>query len=263
LWAYQQILSLTYFDHASHLSKDQVSSGVGALISVCIPTFNGALYIGAQLASILKSPLITEVIVSDDGSADNTEKIVRAFHDPRIKFIQGPCTGLVNNYESLLSLASGEYIFLSDQDDVWYPNKVEVMLDYLQMYDMAVSDCRVVDEELNVIHSSFFAFRHSGPGIIRNLMQNSYLGCCISFRRRLLAFALPFPTNLPMHDWWLGLVAEIFGDIVFIDQPLMLYRRHGGNASSTTGRSFASWGKRFHWRISLFCALMRRRFNLG
>jgi glycosyltransferase involved in cell wall biosynthesis len=109
-----------------------------------MPTFNGAPYIGAQLASILASPLITEVIVSDDGSVDNTIEIVESFNDPRIKLIQGPNNGLINNYEFLFSLASGEYIFLSDQDDVWLPNKVAVMLARLQDVDLVVSDCTVV-----------------------------------------------------------------------------------------------------------------------
>lgn len=208
------------------------------------------------------SPLITEVIVSDDYSTDNTVEIVRSFKDARIKLIQGPCAGLVKNYESLLSLVSGEYIFLSDQDDVWLPNKVEVMLEHLQNVDLAVCDCMVVDAQLNLLHPSFFAFRHSGPGLVHNLLRNSYLGCCIALRRRLLTYALPFPPHLPMHDWWLGLIAESFGSVVFIDQPLMMYRRHGGNASPTAERSRVAWITRIHWRANLLVALTCRRFNL-
>ncbi len=233
------------------------------MISVCIPTFNGALYIGAQLESILVSPLVTEVLVSDDGSTDNTVEIVRSFSDARIKLIRGPCTGLVSNYESLLSLASGEYIFLADQDDVWLPNKVEVMLEHLRDADLAVCDCMVVDEQLNLLHASFFALRKSGPGLARNLLRNSYLGCCIAFRRRLLKYALPFPPGLPMHDWWLGLSAEIFGSVAFIKQPLMMYRRHGNNVTQTAERSRASWITRLRWRAILFGALVYRKFQFS
>lgn len=235
---------------------------MGALISVCIPTFNGAPYIGAQLESILASPLITEVIVSDDGSTDNTVEIVKSFNDARIKLIQGPRAGLISNYESLLSLASGEYIFLSDQDDVWLPNKVEVMLAHLHDVDLVVCDCMVVDGQLNILHPSFFVLRNSGPGLARNLLRNSYLGCCIALRRRLLKHALPFPPHLPMHDWWLGLIAETFGRVAFIDRPLMMYRRHGGNASPTAERSRVSWITRLRWRANLFGALVCRKFNL-
>lgn len=232
------------------------------MITVCIPTFNGALYIGAQLESILVSPLIMEVIVSDDGSTDDTVEIVKSFNDSRIKMVQGPRAGPIGNYELLLSLASGEYIFLSDQDDVWLPNKVEVMLAHLHDVDLAVSDCTVVDSQLNLLHPSFFALRNSGPGLAHNLLRNSYIGCCIALRRRLLNHALPFPPHLPMHDWWLGLVAETFGDVAFIDQPLMMYRRHSSNMSQTTERSSATWTTRLHWRVGLLGALIRRRFNL-
>lgn len=233
---------------------------VATLISVCIPTFNGAPYIGAQIESILVSPLITEVIVSDDGSVDSTVEIVKSFNDSRIKLIDGPRAGLVSNYELLLSRASGEYIFLADQDDVWLPNKVEVMLAHLQDVDLAVCDCTVVDGQLNILHSSFFDLRASGAGIVRNLLRNSYLGCCIALRRRVLKYALPFPRSLPMHDWWLGLIAETFGSVAFIDQPLMMYRRHAGNVSPTAEKSKVPWTIRVRWRAKLFSALIWRKF---
>jgi glycosyltransferase involved in cell wall biosynthesis len=232
------------------------------LISVCIPTFNGAAFIDAQIESILASPLVTEIIVSDDGSTDNTVDIVKSFNDKRIKLIEGPRTGLVNNYEFLLSLASGEYIFLADQDDVWFPNKVEVMLAHLHDVDLVVCDCIVVDGRMDVLHPSFFLLLNSGSGLVHNLIRNRYLGCCIAFRQRLLKHALPFPPNLPVHDWWLGLVAEIFGGVIFINQPLMMYRRHGGNASPATERSQVSWIRRLYWRITLLKALIGRKFNL-
>ena len=232
------------------------------MISVCIPTFNGAIYIGAQLESILASSLVTEVIVSDDGSSDNTVEVVKSFKDARIKLVQGPRAGLVSNYELLLSLASGEYLFLADQDDVWMPDKVEVMLEHLRDVDLAVCDCAVVDAQLNLLHPSFFDLRHSGPGLVHNLLRNSYLGCCIAMRRELLVYALPFPRHLPMHDWWLGLVAETFGRVTFIRQTLMMYRRHGGNASPTTERSRVAWSTRLYWRAILLSALSRRMFTL-
>ena len=232
-----------------------------ASISVCIPTFNGALYVGAQLESILMSPLVTEIIVSDDGSTDNTVEIVKSFNDERIKLIEGPRTGLVSNYELLLSLASGEYIFLADQDDVWLPNKVEVMLASLHNVDFVVCDCIVVDGQLNMLYPSFFALLDSQSGLVRNLLRNRYLGCCIAFRRRLLKHMLPFPAQLPVHDWWLGLIAEVFGKVAFIDQPLMMYRRHGGNASPATELSSVAWIIRIYWRINLLVALICRKIK--
>jgi glycosyltransferase involved in cell wall biosynthesis len=236
------------------------------LISVCIPTFNGGAYIGAQLASVLASPRVTEVLVSDDGSTDNTVEVVRSVRDPRIELIEGPRRGLIRNVEFLLGHARCDYIFLADQDDVWMPEKIDVMVGHLGNADLAVCDCTVTDATLAVIHPSFFALRGSGPGLLRNLLRNSYLGCCLAMRRNLLQRALPFPDRLPMHDWWLGLVAEAFGRVVFIPEPLVLYRRHGANASSTAEPSRAGWTTRIGWRATLACALasrtLRRRRTL-
>ncbi len=231
------------------------------MISVCIPTYNGGTYIGEQLASILASPLVDQVLVSDDGSTDNTIGVVCAVIDPRVTLMQGPRAGLVRNYEHLLTSARGEIVFLADQDDVWLPGKVPAMLEALRDADLAVCDCAVTDSTLNVIHPSFFALRGSGPGLLRNLLRNGYLGCCIALRRDLLHHALPFPDRLPMHDWWLGLVAEAFGRVAFVEQVLVLYRRHGANASSTAESSRATWCTRIRWRARLLWALVARRFT--
>lgn len=231
-----------------------------ALTSVCMTTFNGERHIAAQLASILQSPRVGEVLVSDDGSTDRTLEIVRSFADPRIRVLQGPRAGLIRNFESVLGAARGEYIFLADQDDVWSGRKVDAMLHALQNADLVVSDCTVVAADLQHLHPSFFALRGSGPGLLKNLARNSYLGCCMAFRRSVLERALPFPPDVPMHDWWIGLVAERFGSVRFLAEPLLQYRRHGGNASSTAERSTAAWRRRFTWRISLVAHLLWRGF---
>jgi len=228
------------------------------LITVCIPTFNGARYIGDQLESILFSPLVSEVLVSDDGSEDQTIDIVESFNDKRIRVVRGPGQGLIKNYEYLFSLAARDYIFLADQDDVWLPNKVEVMLQHLQDADMVVCDCMVVDEQLNLMYPSFFSLQHSRPGLFYNLLRNHYLGCCMAFRKSLLTYALPFPRNLPMHDWWLGLIAEAFGKVDFVNQQLVMHRRHGGNASPTSERSKVPMFTRLRWRAGLAIELLGR-----
>ena len=231
------------------------------MISVCVATFNGAPYIAAQLASILAAPRVDEVLVSDDGSTDSTMEIVRAIADSRVRVVDGPKLGLIRNYESLLAGARGEFVFLADQDDVWMPHKVDTMLAHLATADLVVSDCRVTDANLVVVNPSFFALRGSGPGLLRNLWRNSYLGCCMAMRRDLLRHALPFPPRLPMHDWWLGLVGESFGRVAFVSEALVLYRRHGANTSTTAGRSQATGWTRIRWRFALATALLGRRFG--
>jgi glycosyltransferase involved in cell wall biosynthesis len=229
-----------------------------ALISVCVATCNGETYIAEQLASILASPRVDEVLVSDDGSRDGTRDVVRQFGDPRLRLIEGPRAGLVRNFEHLLGQARGDQIFLADQDDVWLPGKVDRVAEALCHADLVLTDCQVVDGSLKVLEPSFFALRGSRPGLLRNLGRNSYLGCCMALHRRLLGYALPFPQHLPMHDWWLGLVAEAFGTVRFVPTPLVMYRRHGGNASSTSTRSTTPLSRQLAWRARIAGELAQR-----
>jgi glycosyltransferase involved in cell wall biosynthesis len=222
-------------------------------------TFNGAGYIREQLESILHSPLVNEVVVSDDGSSDDTLDIIRSIADERIVLLNGPRLGLIRNFEHALSHATGDVIFLSDQDDIWLPEKVPRVLEYLRDSVLVITDCKVVDADLNVIHSSFFQFNQSGPGLLRNLFKNGYLGCCMTMRRSVLQIALPFPPKIAMHDWWLGLIASSVGRVNFAEDSLIMYRRHGTNASVTTQRSEYSLWRRLYWRAYLLACLLGRR----
>lgn len=232
------------------------------MISVCLASFNGERYIREQIESILRSPKISELIISDDGSSDATLAVVASIADPRIKLLKGPGKGLIRNFEFLLEQAHGDYIFLSDQDDIWLDNKVDVTLEWLKTVDLVVSDCKVVDSRGQLLHESFFVLRHSSPGVIKNLARNSFLGCCMAFRRSVLSRSLPFPANIPMHDWWLGLLAAMTGRVAFVDEAMVLYRRHGGNASDTSGKSSASKVQQLVWRLSLSWVLVKRYLAL-
>ncbi|MFV0665043.1 glycosyltransferase family 2 protein [Denitromonas sp.] len=232
------------------------------MISVCLAAYNGAAHIREQIDSILPQlGAEDELIVSDDGSTDDTHDLVMAIGDARIRLINGPRKGLIRNFEHALAHVRGDLVFLSDQDDLWLPGKVERMEIELERALLAVSDCRVVDNALGPVHPSFFSLNGSRPGLLRNLLKNGYLGCCMAFRRELLATALPFPDQLPMHDWWLGLVAQMTGRVRFVNAPLSLYRRHGGNASISGERSTFPLSVRLHWRLYLLVQLARRRFQ--
>ncbi|MDP3607660.1 MAG: glycosyltransferase family 2 protein [Methylophilus sp.] len=203
------------------------------MISVCIATHNASKYIHAQIISILNQVgPEDELIVSDDVSTDDTIAIINKINDPRIKVISGSVRlGIIKNFERALYAAKGSLIFLSDQDDVWLPNKVNVCKTALAKHTLVVTDCIVVDSNLNHVAGSFFVMKNSKKGILLNIYKNSYIGCCMAFKRELLDVALPFPSNIPMHDVWLGLLAEIKGNVVFLNEKLVLYRRHDKNAS--------------------------------
>lgn len=223
------------------------------MISVCLATFNGSTYVGEQLRSVLAQlGPDDEVVVSDDGSTDGTLAVITHLDDSRLRLLgDGRKIGVVKNFERALLAARGDTIFLCDQDDVWLPGKVERCLAVLADCLLVVTDCVVVDSELKPLSPSFFHLRRSRQGILHNLWKNSYLGCCMAFRRELLQIALPFPNRIPMHDMWLGMIAETHGGSCFVPVPLLLYRRHGGNASDTAGRSTAGFSKMITDRMFL------------
>ncbi|MHC4583721.1 MAG: glycosyltransferase family 2 protein [Planctomycetota bacterium] len=229
-------------------------------ISVCIATYNGQRYIAAQLESILKQLSVNdEVIISDDSSTDNTIDVIKTFNDKRIKLYENNrFHNPALNFENALKETSGDIIFLSDQDDIWLDNKVKVMAKLLHSYDLVVSDCILIDEDETVLNNSYFKLRRSGPGFIHNIYKNSYLGCCIAFKRHILEKALPFPKAIPMHDMWLGMIVELFGKPYFCREQLVKYRRHSSNLSPTLRRNTYSVGKKFKFRLILLYHTIRR-----
>jgi glycosyltransferase involved in cell wall biosynthesis len=225
-------------------------------------TFNGAAYIKQQIESVLNQLKDNdELIIFDDVSTDDTVEIIHDYlRDKRIIFKKNSDRiGVIRNFEQALTIATGDYIFLCDQDDVWLENKVPRMIASLDDHILAVSDCKVVDANLTEIHHSFFALRKSGLGIIKNIYKNSYLGCCMAFRNELLPDILPIPKNVPMHDMWIGLIAETIGSTCFIPEALLLYRRHGKNASPAAEISAFNVCQKIRLRLVL-CFLIFNRY---
>ena len=203
-------------------------------ISVCMATYNGASFIKEQIESILVTLSDEdEVIISDDNSTDDTLDIARSFDDPRIKIhLNDPGNkGHIGNFGNAMEKATGKYIFLADQDDVWHVDRTSVVLKALEKDDLVVCDCWVTDGDLNIINDSFYDIINAGNGFIKNWMKNSYLGCCMALRRSIMEKALPIPKNIASHDTWLGLVGEVYGTTVFIPEKLHYFRRHGTNFS--------------------------------
>ena len=233
------------------------------MLTVCIATYNGEKYIRQQLNSVLiQLGENDEVIISDDSSSDATVEIVRSFNDSRIKLlVDNKFSSPVRNFENALKYATGDYIFLCDQDDIWLPDKVKSMMPYLKKQcDLVVSDCKVVDADLNVISDSFYSCRLSGSGFWKNLIKNTYLGCCVAFKKDVLSYVLPFPKNIAMHDIWIGLSVELHGFSLFLTRPLMLYRRHGANASFGGDRSEYSFSYKIKYRLYMLFYLLKRKY---
>lgn len=221
-------------------------------------TYNGEKYIKEQIDSIL--PQLSaedELIISDDGSKDNTLNILATYTDPRIQVLKSNGKNIIKNFENALNHAKGEYIFLSDQDDIWHSTKVEQSIKYLNDYELVFSELEVFEDNI-LTTRRFYQTNGNKTGILRNLLKNHYIGATMAFQRKVLNKALPFPKGIYMHDIWLAMVAEIMGKSYFIEQPLIYYRRHDRNASETGEKSSNSMFKKLSMRVTLINNLIKR-----
>ena len=224
------------------------------MISVCIATYNGERFIREQIDSILRQlSSDDEIIVSDDGSTDNTISIINSIDDKRIRVIEGPRKqSPTSNFECALKASKGDYIFMSDQDDVWKPNKVNICMEWLQRYDCVVSDAEVTDSSLNPLYPSLYAIMQVRQGRIYNtIWKNGYTGCCMVFRRNILEASFPFPKDIPMHDIWIGNVAAYKYNVKFIPDTLIYFRRHEDTTSCNgKGSKYSIWQQmKFRWSV--------------
>lgn len=227
-------------------------------VSVALAAYNGQKYIKQQVQSIL--PQLSaddELVISLDPSQDETLSIINEIDDSRIHIISGPGRGIVHNFENALRHCSGDYIFLADQDDIWNKDKIKIVSRYLESGALlVVHDCSICDQNGNIIHPSYMEYHHSHPGFLPSIVRNSFIGCCMAFRRELLETVLPIPSYIPMHDQWLGLVAYRKGKVEFIHDNLLRYRRHDKNNSSLKSTSF---GQMVMWRLGILKGLITRR----
>lgn len=239
------------------------------MISVCVATYNGAAYIEAQLRSILPQlGAKDEVIVSDDGSTDETLGLIQRLGDPRIRVIHHKePIGSTANFYSALSQAKGDIIFLSDQDDVWLDDKVALCMKCLKDCDLVVSDATVVDADLKPLYPSLFALVHSREGLWRNWLFCTFYGSAMAFRRSVWEQAQPVPKDsLIAHDWWIGMVAEMTGRVRFVNEPMYLYRRHNKtvttvNDQSVWTRSPRPWTQKIGARLSMLYHIIKYRIT--
>lgn len=231
-------------------------------ISVAMVTYQGAEYLREQIDSILINlGEEDEIVISDDGSTDGTIEIIKSYQEEekRIRLLDGPKLGVKANVENALRACEGKYIFLADQDDIWMPEKVEYVMDAFlrKKADLVVHDAIVMDGACQeVILDSFYSLKGSGAGALKNIWRNTYIGCCMAFRRELLEEVLPIPSYIEMHDQWIGVINDKLGKkTYFLKDKLLKYRRHGNNASAMSHYGIL---KMIRNRVCFVWALMRR-----
>lgn len=208
-------------------------------VSVCMAAYNGARFIEAQIASIL--PQLApedEVVIVDDGSQDDTVARISEIRDSRIRlYAHEKNQGVVATFEDALRCATGNILFLSDDDDLWAPNKVDKVLQAFEQHEEAqvvASRVALIDEQGAALPDArvnrFGTFR---SGFWDNVIKNHYQGSAMAIRASFLGKVLPFPRGKSfLHDVWIGTRNDARGGkTIFIDEPLVYYRRHSQNAS--------------------------------
>jgi glycosyltransferase involved in cell wall biosynthesis len=237
------------------------SDGVG--ISVVMTTYNGSRYLRSQIDSIiLQLNAEDELLISDDRSSDKTLDILREYASDQVRIIETSGNlGPIRNFEYALAQAQGSVIVLSDQDDVWLEGRLTRVRNHFSEntmpYGLLVLDSDIVDGDLKPTLGSLFELLSAGPGLMKNILRNTYVGCHMAFRRQLLDVAMPFPRAIPMHDVWLGLVSESLGPVTFEPGATMLFRRSGENYT----QSRYSTIQRVTWRIGLMTSLVQLRLS--
>lgn len=218
-------------------------------VDVLLAAYQGERWLSAQLESLRnQTHHDLRVLMQDDGSTDGTQDVLRQAAEADGRFCmaarQGEHLGAAGNFFSLLAQSDAPYCALCDQDDRWAPTRLERCLEAMrraeQAWGAAVpllvhSDCRLIDEQGRVQRESFF--RHQGWNaktvtLAPLLVQNNVTGCTVLMNEplRRLAAELTAGRDIPKHDWFLALLAAAFGHVTAVEEPLVDYRQHGGNA---------------------------------
>lgn len=256
----------------AELPSWQATSRVPVSIAMC--TYQGGRHIEQQLQSILEQSWPVRLHVADDASSDETiarvQKYLRAdvdsldAHDVNV--------GYVKNFERTLSSlvdSGAPYIALADQDDVWELDRIAKGMQSMQRLEseygenvplLVHSDLRLIDDEGGALHPSFLNFRryriqaHKQLRVV--LGENGVMGNTILMNHALAKLALPFPPGLHVHDYWLALLAELFGQRDMLTEPQVNYRLHQSNASNTANSMLPVQ------RIALYPGVLKRCLSL-
>ncbi len=238
-------------------------------VSVCMAAYNGERHIEAQLRTIL--PQLgpgDEVVIVEDVSRDKTFEILREVQEqaasdpasPRVQLVQHrENRGVIRTFEEAVRSATGDILFLADDDDLWAPDKVRKVLEIFAEQPgtrVVCTGLAMIDEAGEPLQDQqYLRHRRFTTGLLRNFLHNQYQGSTMAFRSSLLRCILPFPTDrLFLHDAWIGARNTLTGGgTAYLDEPLLLYRRHTGNYS----RRFGRW-KQLMLRLQFASALLRR-----
>ncbi|MFX0095650.1 MAG: glycosyltransferase family 2 protein [Candidatus Hodarchaeota archaeon] len=226
------------------------------LVSIAMTTYNGAKFLREQLDSIYRQTYPNlEVVVTDDCSTDNTIDILEEYKKKLglCYYVNKTKIGFVKNFERAVSLCKGEYIALADQDDVWFPNKIAVLVNNINSASLICSNAYLIDQNGKIFGMQKW-IDHTVPTKKEKqfkmlLYKNFVAGFTSLFTREILLKALPIPDGIWGHDWWFGIVASKMGGIKCLNISLVNHRRHFENISMLNPNPHPYW-KRFQYFLN-------------
>ena len=211
-------------------------------IDILLATYNGSKYLHEQLDSILSQSYGNiNVIIRDDGSSDNTVMIIKEYEekDNRVKLLNDNLgnLGFVRNFEELMKNSTSEYLMFSDQDDIWYNNKVETSYMRIKAIEesngkswpiLVHTNSKIMNYETRT--KSLFISDYAKNRSFENSFFNFFVqGSTMLINESLKREALPFSKEVYLHDRYLHLIVEFIGIRAYIDMPTMDYRQHSNN----------------------------------
>lgn len=215
---------------------------MAAQISIALATYNGGKYIREQLDSIFSQSFQDfELVICDDQSNDDTVDIIREYaaKDSRITFQKNEKNlGFKKNFEQTVSLCKGKYIAFCDQDDIWTPDHLEILISNIGTNDCIGANANFIDSNgipLNVSMTKYLLIqdipKNSDELFSHELYGNMIQGTACLFTKELAEKVFPIPHNIKFHDYWIALNAGINNGCTYIDHPVLQYRRHANNAT--------------------------------
>ena len=211
-------------------------------IDILLATYNGSKYLHEQLDSILNQSYGNiNVIIRDDGSSDNTVMIIKEYEqkDSRVRLLNDNLgnLGFVRNFEELMKNSTSEYLMFSDQDDIWYNNKVETSYKRIKAIEeingkscpiLVHTNSKIMNYETRT--KSLFISDYAKNSSFENSFFNFFVqGSTMLINASLKREALPFSKEVYLHDRYLHLIAEFIGIRSYVDAPTMDYRQHSNN----------------------------------
>lgn len=211
-------------------------------VDILLSVYNGAQYLEKQLDSLLRQSFVNwRLLVRDDGSRDSSKNILIHYqqaYPEKITLFFGDNLGATQSFHELLKRSTALYAMFCDQDDIWFPDKIQLMLQTIKEKEivygketpiLVFSDLVLIDEKDEQFSPSFWDWHKinsNNTSINQLLLENIVTGAASFFNRALIEAALPIPAEAILHDWWLAQHASLFGLMVPLAKPTVYYRQH-------------------------------------